>query len=740
MKKLFKSKTFLGAVMSIALCVSLIAGATFAIFTSEAKVNIAVSSGKVQVTATVEDFKLYSLENIDMTTLTGTEVDRTGAGKFVNGGEATLEGNAITLERMTPGDKVTFKINVANESNVTMKYRTLLSVKDEGLFEALKISVGGRTRGNASDWTVVTEADALSSEECVIELPAAAGNQYQDKSCSIVFIVEAVQGNVDENTVANGEVYDEEQLRYALYNAPTDGTQKVITLKSDITLEMLYAAENFGTETVADNAEGDTFNCYKLGVHPSVEDPTHWNSIVVEQTQEERVVYGAYIHAAAGDERIARLVVKAGQNVVIDLNGYTIKKASRATHGDWSNTCTNIIGNYGTLTLTDSSEKPGTVKGIGYKSCSGAVIHNYEGATCTVEKINVNGNAEGKPEGTGQYVISNEGGTMVIDSANVYDTATSASLLVSTEGSVTVKGNTVLTHKYTKTVNCKGGEIIIEGGVKLVSDVYAVYAAGGTVTVNNGVVIAGTGILYEDGGEIINGTDYQVKQKLTSAKIINDLKGGNDVTVEDDTQLDGEIDEDGNVNPDREMQLKDAGDVNLVLNGTLTSGNLSGYTYGCMRIMPGTKLTVSANEKGKFVNKSSDSIFNVCGGEVVVNGGKFDSETACFHLYTLDDANLRNSKLVINGGTFNAKTGIVAYKYFNCGTVVINGGTFKSENGIVVSDKYEWDTGRYSSNSLTITVNGGKFYNWDPSAYIDENHQVVTSAEGADTVYTVTAK
>ena len=53
MKKLFKSKTFVGALLSIALCVSLIAGATFAIFTSEANVNIAVTSGTVKVTATI---------------------------------------------------------------------------------------------------------------------------------------------------------------------------------------------------------------------------------------------------------------------------------------------------------------------------------------------------------------------------------------------------------------------------------------------------------------------------------------------------------------------------------------------------------------------------------------------------------------------------------------------------------------------------------------------------------------
>ena len=102
MKKLFKSKTFLGAVLSIALCVSLIAGATFAIFTSESNVNIAVTSGKVNVTATVGNLKLYSLENIDLAKLTGTEKETTAEGKFLNKGTATLSGNTLSLDKLTP--------------------------------------------------------------------------------------------------------------------------------------------------------------------------------------------------------------------------------------------------------------------------------------------------------------------------------------------------------------------------------------------------------------------------------------------------------------------------------------------------------------------------------------------------------------------------------------------------------------------------------------------------------------
>ena len=204
-------------------------------------------------------------------------------------------------------------------------------------------------------------------------------------------------------------IVDEKTLRKALFDAPTNGKQITIKLENDITLDMLYAAENFDEEKLEDNAAGDTFNRYKQGVHPTPEDPNNWNPLVTNQTQDERVVYGAYYHMSATDERIARLVVKAGQNIVLDLNGHTIQKNPRATHGDWSTTCTDILANYGTLTITDTSTgAEGTIKGNGYISCQGAVLHNYAGASMTVGAINVDGNAAGMSAG---YPTTSAGAT-----------------------------------------------------------------------------------------------------------------------------------------------------------------------------------------------------------------------------------------------------------------------------------------------------------------------------------------
>ena len=308
-------------------------------------------------------------------------------------------------------------------------------------------------------------------------------------------------------------IVDEKTLRKALFDAPTNGTQTTIKLESDITLEMLYAAENFDEEKLDDNAAGDTFNRYKLGVHPTEDDPDHWNPLVTGQSQEARLLYGAYYHMNATDERIARLVVKAGQDIVLDLNGHTIQKDPRATHGDWSNTCTDILANYGTLTITDTSTgAEGTIKGNGYISCQGAVLHNYAGATMNVGAINVDGNAAGMSQGTGQYVVANEGGTLSIDGANIFDTATSASLLVNTAGTMSVE-NAKLNHPATKTFNVKGGTVEINEGVEITSDKYAIYVVkDGTVKLNANVSIQSSSETATPGTLAIEGETARVEK------------------------------------------------------------------------------------------------------------------------------------------------------------------------------------------------------------------------------------
>ena len=46
-----KKKILLSSILTIALCLSIIAGSTYALFTSSADVNVAVTAGNVELTA-----------------------------------------------------------------------------------------------------------------------------------------------------------------------------------------------------------------------------------------------------------------------------------------------------------------------------------------------------------------------------------------------------------------------------------------------------------------------------------------------------------------------------------------------------------------------------------------------------------------------------------------------------------------------------------------------------------------
>lgn len=199
-----KKKTIATSVLAIAMSASLAVGGTYALFTSESKVNVAITSGKVDVTAYAEALSLYSPTAIN---LDGTVADATNAATeaaFKNGGTATIaDGNVVTLERMTAGDKASFDVVVTNESNVTVQYQTKIEMLEGiDLFSGLKVTLekgGVSTEYDGmtaySQWATLNAAGEVERTTVTIELPATAGNEYQDLTCKLVFAVNAVQGN-----------------------------------------------------------------------------------------------------------------------------------------------------------------------------------------------------------------------------------------------------------------------------------------------------------------------------------------------------------------------------------------------------------------------------------------------------------------------------------------------------------------------------------------------------------------
>ena len=196
-----KTKIFLSSVLTIALCLSLIVGSTFALFETKQEVNIAVTAGKVDVEAYI---------------LNGTEYFKPD---FKNGGTATINGvNELQINKMTPGDSVTFTIQVANNSNVKIAYK--VSAETSGVEEktnlmgALKCTAAingttyvlhGDDKAISMDKHVVVDAPETNGEiitniVVTVEFPDDYGvdfdyNKFQEAVAKITFKVEAVQGN-----------------------------------------------------------------------------------------------------------------------------------------------------------------------------------------------------------------------------------------------------------------------------------------------------------------------------------------------------------------------------------------------------------------------------------------------------------------------------------------------------------------------------------------------------------------
>ncbi len=230
MNKKTKRNAVVSAMLAVMLCISLITGATFALFTSESNVNIAVTSGKVNVVATLEDLELYSPTAIALDgTITDAENDAEN-GTFANGGTATIDDNTLTIENMIPGDKVTFKITMTNKSTVDVKYRMkVVLLENEGLYDALTFDFGGQKVKTFSDWAVFdVESKTI---DCSVEFPNDEdNNDYQDASCKVAFVVEAVQGNTEPSIA----VSDIAALREAIATAGANGYK--IVLNNDIEL------------------------------------------------------------------------------------------------------------------------------------------------------------------------------------------------------------------------------------------------------------------------------------------------------------------------------------------------------------------------------------------------------------------------------------------------------------------------------------------------------------------------
>ncbi|MBO4940229.1 MAG: right-handed parallel beta-helix repeat-containing protein, partial [Clostridia bacterium] len=192
-----RTKVLLTSIASIAMCASIAVGGTYALFTDEAVVNVAVTSGTVDVEANVVSGSLKTYSRGILQADGHFANDATG----VTGAVLNADGS-LTLTNVTPGDKAEFEIAITNNSNVDIQYRTVAYFKEGS---ATKLSEKLVWTSSVTDWTYVEGNTTIANPVKVsVELPETvtqddlketADAEIKSYSATILFTVEAVQGN-----------------------------------------------------------------------------------------------------------------------------------------------------------------------------------------------------------------------------------------------------------------------------------------------------------------------------------------------------------------------------------------------------------------------------------------------------------------------------------------------------------------------------------------------------------------
>lgn len=333
------------SVATIAVCASMVAGSTYALFTSEDKVDISVTAGKVEVTATVDE------NSLALTSMGEVQEGKTWA----NGGKAGFtDKSTLTLNDVTPGDGATFDIKVTNNSTVNIKYKLSCSVVGE-LGDVLETTATGAKIGAWSDWTVGSANEKKVTVSVL--LPESVGNEYQEKTADISFTVEAVQGNTDissfDKTVWDGETadvswYDASESVYtietpaqfagfaALVNEGNNFSGKTVQLGTDIDLNneawspigsngKFFSGTFDGSEHIISNLTADCENNY-VGLFGYIKDGKIKNLTVhnvnVSGVAEVGAVVGDGYTGSVENCHVSGLINVVGNYHVGGLMGY----------------------------------------------------------------------------------------------------------------------------------------------------------------------------------------------------------------------------------------------------------------------------------------------------------------------------------------------------------------------------------------------------------------------------------
>lgn len=439
-----KKKFLLSSILTIFLCLSLIAGSTFALFTHTSQVNIVATAGNVEMTAGIEITKVESVEG----DVNGTIEDENGATysylykdedgtdgyTFINGGTASVTDSVLTMTEVTPGDKITLSVTGKNDSDIAILYRYKIDCVDgENLMKGLRFTVNGAAVDKymatyTSPWIDLAKGNNIAPVTITVELPVSAGNIFQNQTTEIRVIVEAIQANavVEDNVDPVITYYNTAATTADAANFINDPFLPEVNITAPIA-ETIVITEDLSNKTIYANGNNVAFTFTgKL------------ENVVVDGVVSTAAGCSVNLDAATGDIKIANSTFTNGAgnfdaaivtgNCDLEIDNCTFEGGKYALY------------NYdpaGALTVTNST----------FKNCSSWAIqvNNVINADVVIDGCTFDGANSGlvkvlsAPEAGHSFTFTNN---TVINSRG-HDGYEAEWLWVSAEYAITAYGNTL---------------------------------------------------------------------------------------------------------------------------------------------------------------------------------------------------------------------------------------------------------------------------------------------------------
>lgn len=769
-----KRSIIISAVLAIMMCASLIVGGTLALFTSNSKVNIVVSSANVDVAADVTVAEKWHKDG--GATVTGSLYD-TGSVEVANGSKQV----DVTLNNFVPTDGVKLNVALTNNSTVKVKYRVILSANRESgteLLDALKINVNGKEfRG----YTLASEFLALEAETSPVE-PVAVTIEFPEDategmnmSCSLTIKVEAQQGNaVALNTfeVTDGHTVIAEEVDGVNWYSEVDNATLLeevkngaklsgnLTLTEDVDLDAtLVVADNTSVEITSYKTVSNTNDLWD-------ESKGMWSLVSARGANTTLTINGGDWNAKENDcyavdvQDGANVVIKGG-NFLGNITAIYVYEGSLTIEGgffDIQQLNTNgVQPAYGVLiNCYDANHKNGTAN----VTIKGGTFVNFNPAENNAEGAHTNFVADGyksvatkQANGDVWYTVVEAGanGLTFTDGEHVLN----ENVTVGAANGIAVKASGANTKLTIEDGFYNGGANGNNKGI-YVTDGATVTIKNGTFTVGSDAEGTGNSVVETNGGKVIieggffytdfnwNGFYYVLNQKNNNPGTIT-VKGGTFVNYDPskgDDNLKGnfvavgykvkaeahgedtwyivtaavEADEDGKIS---------ASDVADVIASATTDDKVTVVLPEGTVKLKGTTPDV-ANKDITFVGNGENTVYD---NTPTTAGGEHKAD------YSLENASVTFKNMTINFGNADFNGFIRAKNLYFENCKIIGRGSYWGVGAVVfknceftaIGDYCLW---LYSGSSFTFedcTFNSdiGKFVN----AYITEAKTTITPVD-----------